>query len=700
MPQRFKHILFLVFLLLLTSSGVLLNNPLLLKIKHQFESYIQHNPQEKIYLHIDKTQTTLGETIWFKVYLVDAWSHLENAASNLVYLDLIDPKNRILDSKHINAGREMAIGDFLIPIDSMPGNYTIRAYTNYMRNFDETYFYHQQIQVWSPYDISEDTVLEDSLIIVGENKPGDNPGIHSVALQVQFFPEGGDLINGLTSKVAFKITGSNGKSREAKAIIFNQDGKFITQAASISQGMGFFVLRPEQGQSYHAEFNEEGEIIKFPLPDALQEGYLLKVNHKSGRPPSISMQTNIKDGLNGAFIIGQMKGQICFTIEGKPNAMELEGQLPTLELPDGICQFTLFDAKGEPVCERLIFIQNPQNQINIDIQTNKFIYGPRDEVKGELEINDFELEEVAANISCSVIDLAAVGGDESGNNIQSYLLLSSDLHGPIEHPAFFLDSMDTRHRLMLDLLMMTQGWRRFVWKKLPDAEVEAKWQYMPERGFTIAGYTTRIENREKPIVSQVFLSTISSDGFHMEDQVTAPDGTFHYGDLNFTDTTTIILQANIFNQKKADKKLMKESMEGSEHIGPKGNRYVSIYRNEEIPPKNNLFYQEPMFIATPTYEYLEDRRMVNRIDSSYRDDWQINLKEIVVKGKKPIKPKEDPFKSFYGTPSDRIILDSLPGLAGYLTVFDLLRGRVPGVQVYSSGFEQYAVIRGGSLINR
>lgn len=682
MSYKFKYIILLFSLLILTSGRILFNNPILLKIKRQFESYIQHHPQEKVYLHIDKKQTTLGETIWFKVYLVDAWWHTDSAISNLVYVELIDPKQRIVDTRQVNMNQEMAAGDFQIHLDSMPGNYTIRAYTNYMRNFDEAWFYQQQIQVWDPYDTSiKDLEYSDTLAV------DTHPGIFNV----QFFPEGGDLVNGLKSKVAFKISGS-GKQQVVVKIV-DQEKNFITQAATISQGMGFFNIRPEQGKIYHAEFNREGEIVKFPLPEALHEGYLLKVIHKSGRNPSIIMETNIKDGLMGAFVIGQMRGQICFTIEGNSSVPEMEGQIPTQELPDGICQFTLFNPKGEPVCERLVFIQNPQNQVEMDIITEKPDYGTRQEVKVELEINDYDLEEGTANISCSVID-QAVSGDEHGKNIQSYLLLSSELQGQAMHSFFPFDSMNAGRRLMQDLLMLTHGWRRFVWKKILDEEVSTQWQYLPERGFTIAGYTTRVENQEKTIASQVYISAMGPDGFQMGDQITGPEGTFRFRNLYFTDTSNIILQANIFNQKKTDKRIKKEGTEVSENIGPKGNRYVAIYLQKEAPPKCNLFYQESEYQAIPETDYLEDRRMINQIDSSYNNDWQINIKEIVVKGRKTIKPKEDNFNNYYGTPSDRLILDSLPWLSGHMSVFDLLRGRVPGVQVFGSGAYQYAVIRG------
>lgn len=127
-------------------------NPKLLKTTNRFHQYIQNHPQEKVYLHLDKTQTALGETIWFKAYLMDAATHTETTASSLVYVDLIDPHPASWKRGISMPARKIGAGDFFIPPGSLPGNYTIRAYTQYMRNFDEAFFYHQVIRVLNPYD--------------------------------------------------------------------------------------------------------------------------------------------------------------------------------------------------------------------------------------------------------------------------------------------------------------------------------------------------------------------------------------------------------------------------------------------------------------------------------------------------------------------------------------------------------------------
>ncbi|MBK6284261.1 MAG: hypothetical protein IPF54_17940 [Draconibacterium sp.] len=104
-------------------------------------------PQEKIYLHIDKTLYTAGDDLWFKVYLVDAGTHKPEALSTVVYVDLLNPLFEIVTTKTIKIDEGCGNGDFKLPIDLGSGEYTVRAYTTYMRNFDDAFFFRKKIYI-------------------------------------------------------------------------------------------------------------------------------------------------------------------------------------------------------------------------------------------------------------------------------------------------------------------------------------------------------------------------------------------------------------------------------------------------------------------------------------------------------------------------------------------------------------------------
>ncbi len=669
-------------------------NPVLLKTMNQFHRHVQGHPREKVYLHLDKTQTTPGETIWFKAYLVDAASHTETAASSLVYVELIDPENRIVQTCHILTGPETGAGDFFIPRDSLPGNYTIRAYTQYMRNFDESFFYHQSIRVLNPYESLQDEKLGTTVIPISGQTPTSGEG----RLSIQFFPEGGDLVEGISSRVAYKITDSKGKYKDVQITIFDQDGQMAATALSYGKGLGLFSLKPDPGKSYYAKCTSDGQEAKFPLPSVLRQGFGLQLNFKPEDESSLYLKTNIKDGLKGAFVIAHMQDRIVFTMEANSSAMEVRAPFSTKELPDGICRLTLFDAHGEPQCERLIFVQNPRNRINGLLQTDKAIYSIREEVRVDLDLSDFELEPVEANLSVAVLDRTAVPDQSGMENIESYLLLTSEFTEPLDPTIFFENSADQKMRQLQDLEMMTKGWRRFVWKQILEIEDPPPLQYEPEQGFTVAGMTTNLENNKKPLVADVFLSVLGADGVQMYDQRSGPDGYFQFSNLVFTDTTSLLLQANKFNPKKELARAQKKNPINQELMGPLGNRNVSILIINTSPPEIKWSPFDADHNQYLSSEYLADRRRINRIDSVYRNDWQIDLAEIQIKGRKPEKPKEDLFRTYYGTPSHRLILDSIHGIYGSMTIFDVIRGRVAGVQVFGSGFSQYAIIRGPSSL--
>jgi hypothetical protein len=183
----------LVFFLISFSSE---NDPLE-KIITAFEQYVSVLPQEKIYLHQDRTYYASGETIWFKAYLTAGPYHEPSSLSRTIYVELINTKNEVIQEHTLFTPDGFASGQLQLP-DSLPsGQYLLRAYTNWMRNSGEEYFFHRPITIWNEAPPILDQVSQDDL-------------------DIQFFPEGGHLVQGILSKVAFKVLGGNGLGKKAK----------------------------------------------------------------------------------------------------------------------------------------------------------------------------------------------------------------------------------------------------------------------------------------------------------------------------------------------------------------------------------------------------------------------------------------------------------------------------------------------------
>ena len=655
------------------------------KINEQLIKYTSNYPQEKIYIHTDKPYYTVNETIWFKVYTANARTHLPFSMGNIVYVDLVQPDGEVAFTIPVKIDRATGNGDFFIDSAMAPGTYVLRGYTEYMRNYDDAFMFHKAIEInrLSETPLAATPATPENATTTSNQVP---------QFEIQFFPEGGDLVNSLTSRVAFKAVDETGKGIPVNGKILDKDGNFIVAFKSYKFGLGFFSLSPQTGQSYQAEVVYNGITKMFDLPAALNQGYTLQVQQKSNGNLSIGIESNAPEGVKDCILHGHIRGIPFLGLIGPADQNKYQYEIPTDSLLEGVAQITLFKSDGEPMCERLVFIQNPSQKVDLDIAKNKSAYGLRDfaELQFQLNQNGTPINRIA-NLSLTVTDMDLVNHNPESTNIKSYLLLQSDLKGKIENPGFYFKDNKRSTKLILDLLMMTQGWRRFSWQNIK-AEQGPELNRIPEDGFTFSGRITKLENTKKPIKASVTLSTMTGD-MTLSQFTTEEDGYFRFAGYQLKDTTQIVIQANEYKEPKNEKQAKKGKS--------KGTSYVSIVLDKRDFPVLNDAYLP--FIQAPANNlverYLKEKQKINKIDSNYRQ-WTINLDEITISARR--KKDNQPFavaSNFYSNPDQRFVLDSL-GLraTNFRNIYDFLKGRVPGVEVRGSFPEQYAIIRGISSI--
>jgi hypothetical protein len=344
------------------------------EINNKLAGYSWNHPTEKIYLHTDKSYYVAGEDIWFKAYLMIGPYHVPDSISNVVYVELIHADGTLFERKIIRVREGLGWGDFDLPSNIPPGKYILRAYTRYMQNFDQAFFFRKRIQILpvlrgdrSPekYDPTSLAMLEDNL---------DKPPVH-----IQFFPEGGELVSGLQSYVAFKATGPKGTAVEVKGIIKNSKGQIITDFESQKFGMGYFTLKPEENESYQAILSVDNREDQFEIPAALDKGYVMHVN-KSGDNIYIWVRNNMKARMDQSFVIGQFRGFPFITIHARNGQDFLYSVLSSQEIPSGIIHFTFFDSLGIPRCERLVYTENEKERIDFRIGSDKQTYKRREPI--------------------------------------------------------------------------------------------------------------------------------------------------------------------------------------------------------------------------------------------------------------------------------------------------------------------------------
>lgn len=629
-----------LFVLLLFSFAPWDDEPLE-KLLSSLQKWTEENPQEKVYIHMDKPYYVLSDTIWFKAYLTKGSRHELSNLSEALYVDLITEKDSIVKTLKLPVNAGMSMGDFILGDELQEGNYRIRAYTQWMRNADEDYFFDHTFTVgtllsseiisssdFQYTDIKGKTSLiatlkftkKDSVPLVNEkveydvvirnktifSKSGktNSQGILTVDIldkyradlrgayirtkitsrmakvnkmisedfpiraraekyNIQFFPEGGSLINGVSNKIAFKAIGVDGKGLAVRGKVYENGNREILDFETLKFGMGSFVMIPQEGKAYSAKCifpdSTEQTIV---LPQASNDGYALSVYQPNEdsllvriRVSPKSLATTLKElksiELN---LIAQVSGETIIATPLKITQTMTSFWLGKDAFPTGIAQFSLFSSTGEPLNERIAFIDS-KDQMNLNIISAKNSYKSKEKIELKLQSLSRNEEPTRGNFSVTVIDETKVPFEEDlESTIFSNLLLTSDLKGYIERPNYYFINQTEAANKALDNLMLTQGYRRFEWKELttdtstftdPGKAYLTNALFKPERaGLDISGIVKSLNGEVAPRAKLTLMALKA--GIVLTTTANA-DGRFKFEGLVLRDSIDFSLQARTEN---------------------------------------------------------------------------------------------------------------------------------------------------------
>ncbi len=280
-------------------------------------------------------------------------------------------------------------------------------------------------------------------------------------IELAFFPEGGDMIDGQHTFVAFEALNEFGKPADVKGLIVNDQGEVMTGFSSLHNGMGKFDFYPELNERYTARITKpEGVFEIYELPDINEKGVSLNVEVQRKDYLDVLIKKNIQSDLH---LIAQAGDSIYYSRTIKADQTE-KLRIPTSEFPIGICRLTVFNDAKIALCERLVFL-NKHKKLSIEVKTDKEVYGPKEKVELEVLVKDENGNGVEGSFSLSASDdkLLTYADDKQGH-ILSKVLLEGELKGEIHEPNFYFDEEEADSDAALDLLMMTHGWRRFEWE--------------------------------------------------------------------------------------------------------------------------------------------------------------------------------------------------------------------------------------------
>jgi hypothetical protein len=285
-------------------------------------------------------------------------------------------------------------------------------------------------------------------------------------IDLSFFPEGGDMIENVTTKIAFRALNEFGKPADIEGFVFDENDKVITRFSSLHNGMGNFAFTPQANTVYHARITKPESITSiYTLPDALRNGYSLTVKEQTEKAISLSVYSFKADTVS---VIAQTRGNI----QQSTTFATIKGwnfyTFSTEKMPIGISQITLFDGKGIARAERLVFV-NQAKQLSIKITADKPLYKPREKVTLNIRTLDVDGLPVSSDIALSVVDdnLLAFADDKQGG-ILAKMLLEPALKEKVVEPNFYFDKKEKKAAEALDNLLLTAGWRRYTWKQVND----------------------------------------------------------------------------------------------------------------------------------------------------------------------------------------------------------------------------------------
>ncbi|MBX7180804.1 MAG: hypothetical protein K1X82_01735 [Bacteroidia bacterium] len=520
-------------------------NELIRTLREKLNRLNQTHPEDRLYLQTDKTFYSPGETIWFSAFLRKGSDFSASDKSEVIHLEFLNPAGAVAKKLDLIAINGQSRGDLLIEEELPGGIYTLKAFSNWMKN--DSSFFEKKITVqelvlprlkmkldferegFAPgEEVVAKLILEsnenkalsnhsfrfsvslggkefmnnlsstgnngemfirfhlpaklktgDGLLLVSLDYEGQSESIsRSIPIvlnqvKLELFPEGGDLIQNLESRVAFRARNHRGKPTDIKGRVVDQNGKEITSFTSFAKGLGHFNLIPEPGRTYFAQITSPACDDRVELPSALSQGFVLKTGEAQNLDLPIQILSTIP---TKASLVATVRGKIYWATEVALASGNNQVIMPLDQFPMGVAQITLFDANGIERCERLAFV-NRDKQLRLHIQTDKEKYLPREKVKMTISTTDASGLPVASQLGISVVnDQLLAFADDKQQHLLASLCLQYDIKEPIEEPNFFFDTKESKSLRALDYLLLTSGWRRFSWK-------EIRTETVPQFGF-------------------------------------------------------------------------------------------------------------------------------------------------------------------------------------------------------------------------
>ena len=611
--------------------------------------YAEQSPKEKIHVHFDKTIYNKEETIWYKIYILDDQG-LTQLSKN-VYMEWFDQAGKLIRQHVAPLFQSTAKGSFDLPPDYTGSVIRMKVYTRWSLNDDPAFGFERDIVINNNENIVKPSKTENNTI-------------------VNVFPEGGEMITGLNSLVAFKATDKFGKPVKIKGLIVNQLGKTLDTIKVRHDGMGSFKLMPKPGETYSMKWiDPAGNTGIIGIPVNKKEGITLSVTtNNEFANVKVERTAIIPDNCKRLNLLVHMNQVVLFKVSlNTADKQLLAANIPIEGLNTGILQFSLFSTDWLPLAERIIFVNNREHEFGAKLIPQLVTLTK----KGKNVFDIFVADTTVTNMSVAVTD-ASLESTQANHTIYSDFLLSSELKGKIHNPGYYLSSDSDSVTANLDLVMLTNGWRKFNWEKMK-ASIAPEIKYPVETDMVrISGkvYGLKTVSANDLMLNLIIQNKDSSKNFIF--QPVTKEGLFQGENMFLFDTARIFYnfnqnqKLNEITQVQFDNGLLKAS---GKLLELKDENMLNLWNDSVSLAKMNAFLQMQ-----------EDWKK----RSSYK-----TLQEVVIKSKAKSNAQalDERYSSGLFSGGDAQVFDFLndPAALGGIDIISYLQGRVAGLIINRSG---------------
>jgi hypothetical protein len=448
--RNLKPLIYIFVLVLSAPSGM--NAQVNVQIDSGLLWFYKNYPQEKVYVQTDKNNYVSGQSLWFSIYAMSYG--IPSEISKIVYVELVSPEGNVVEQAKLPMDKGKSEGDLILPDSLKTGVYQLRCFTAWMLNFDEHFIFHKTIYVQNP--VQQTNSSRKKMLADGGH------------YQIDFFPEGGELVDGNLCRVAFKAVNQNGLPVDISGEITDEQDNHVAPLQTAHDGMGDFSFLAHALHTYHGTVRfPDGSTMNVRLPVIKAFGVTLRVTEQNDEEINIAVfhhdefANQFQDltlavyqnsGRTAVYPLQLEKGKNIFSIK-------------KAKFSGGILRLTIFNSNGIPLAERVIFLYKKDN-LKIELQKDSLSFKPGAKNELTIQIKNAGWEKDFANFSVAVTDADLVTVDSVCDNMYSAFFLSSELKGYVHDPAYYFLTDDDKTKKALDLVMLTNGWRHFKWENI------------------------------------------------------------------------------------------------------------------------------------------------------------------------------------------------------------------------------------------